>query len=101
MHQPVITDAATLRGYCQDLAVSKFLSGLSLSLRSQVRGQILRGDITLTAIYFRVMRVSTGDGMSFTPAIEQPAMASGRGRGRSRGRVLEDDVDPLESTWLI
>jgi len=32
MHQPVVTDAATLRGYRQDLAVSKFLSGLSPSL---------------------------------------------------------------------
>ena len=34
MHKPVVTDAATLRGYRQDLAVSKFLSGLSPSLRS-------------------------------------------------------------------
>ena len=34
MHQPAITDAATLRGYRQDLAVSKFLSGMYLSLRS-------------------------------------------------------------------
>jgi len=34
MHQPAVTDAATLRGYHQDLAVSKFLSGLSLTLRS-------------------------------------------------------------------
>ena len=34
MHQPV-TNAATLRRYHQDLAVSKFLSGLSPSLRSQ------------------------------------------------------------------
>jgi len=41
MHQPAITNAMTLGGYCQDLAVSKFLSGLSLSLHSQVRGQIL------------------------------------------------------------
>ena len=32
IHQPVVTDAATLRGYRQDLAVSKFLSGLSPSL---------------------------------------------------------------------
>ena len=37
MHQPTITDAMTLRGYRQDLAVSKFLSGLSPTLRSQVR----------------------------------------------------------------
>ena len=32
MHQPVITDVATLKGYRQDLAVSKFLSGLSPTL---------------------------------------------------------------------
>ena len=32
MHQPAVTDATTLRRYCQDLAVSKFLSGLSLIL---------------------------------------------------------------------
>ena len=29
MHQPVVTDAVTLRGYRQDLVVSKFLSSLS------------------------------------------------------------------------
>jgi len=29
MHQSVVTDAARLRGYRQDLAVSKFMSGLS------------------------------------------------------------------------
>jgi len=34
MHQPAVTDAAILRRYRQDLAVSKFLSGLSFSLRS-------------------------------------------------------------------
>jgi len=43
MHQPV-TDAATLRGYRQDLAVSKFLCGLSPTLRSHLRGQVLGGD---------------------------------------------------------
>jgi len=37
MHQLSVTDAATLRGYRQDLAVSKFISGLSPILRSQVR----------------------------------------------------------------
>ena len=41
MHQPAVADAATLRGYRQDLAVSKFLSGLSPTLRSHERGQIL------------------------------------------------------------
>jgi len=32
MHQPAVTDSATLREYRQDLAVSKFLSGLSSTL---------------------------------------------------------------------
>jgi len=32
MHQPAVTDAVTLKGYRQDLPVSKFLSGLSPSL---------------------------------------------------------------------
>jgi len=41
MHQQFVTDAKTLSGYRQDLAVSKFLLGLSPTLRSQVRGQIL------------------------------------------------------------
>ena len=31
-------------GYRQDLVISKFLSGLSPLLRSQVQGQILKGD---------------------------------------------------------
>jgi len=34
MHQHAVTNVATLRGYRQDLAVSKFLSGLSPSPRS-------------------------------------------------------------------
>jgi len=38
MHRPAVTSVATLRGYRQDLAVLKFLSGLCPSLRSQVRG---------------------------------------------------------------
>jgi len=38
MHQPIVTDTVTLGGYRQDLAVLKFLSELSPSLRSQVRG---------------------------------------------------------------
>ena len=41
MHQPVVTTAATLRGYRQDLVVSKFFSGLSPTLRSEVWGLIL------------------------------------------------------------
>jgi len=32
MHQASVTDATTLRGYRQDFAVSKFLSGLSPTL---------------------------------------------------------------------
>ena len=60
MHQLVVTDAATLRGYYQDLRESKFLSGLSSTLRSQVRGQILGGGIPmLTATFSRVMSVYT------------------------------------------
>jgi len=57
MHQPTVTDAATLRGYRQDQAVSKFLSGLSPTLRSQVCGQILgeKSILTLTATFSRVM----------------------------------------------
>ena len=72
MHQPAVTDAATLRGYRQDLAVSKFLSDLSPTLRSRMRGQILRGDniLILTATFSRVMRVSTRDDVSFAPSIE-------------------------------
>ena len=59
MHQSVVTYATTLRGYRQDLAVSKFLSGLSPTLRSQMRGRILGGDSipALTATFSRVMRV--------------------------------------------
>jgi len=62
MHQSSVTNATTLRGYRQDLAVSKFLSDLTLTLRSQVRGQILGGNSipTLTFTFSRVMRVSTG-----------------------------------------
>jgi len=40
MHQPSITDAATLRGYRQDLAVSVSI-WLESYTTSQVRGQIL------------------------------------------------------------
>ena len=35
MHQPAITDVATLWGYHQNFTVSKFLCGLSASLRSR------------------------------------------------------------------
>ena len=90
MHQPVVTDIATLRGYRQDLAMSKFLSGLSQSFRSQVRGQILERDNIpiLTATFSKFMRVSTGVDVTIAPSIEQFVMASGRGRGcgRDRGR---------------
>ena len=61
MHQ-LVTDATILTEYRQDLAVSKFLSGLSPSLRSHLRVQILSGDIipTLNAAFSRVMRACTG-----------------------------------------
>ena len=72
MHQLAVTDATTLRGYRQDLAVLKFLFGLSPALRSQVWGQILRDSIfTLTATFSRVMRVSTGVDVFSAPSIEQ------------------------------
>ena len=86
MHQPAVTDAETLRGYRQDLAVSKFLSDLSLTLRSQVRGQILKEDSipTFTATFSRVMQISTRSDVSSAPSIEQSAMTFSRGRGRGR-----------------
>ena len=57
MHQPSVTNAATLRGYRQDLTVSKFLFGLSPTFRFQMRGHILRGDSipTLTVTFSRVI----------------------------------------------
>ena len=88
MHQPSVTDEATLRGYRQDLAISKFLSGLNPTLRSWVRGQILGGDsiLTLTANFSRVMWVSTGADVSSALSIEQSAMVSRRSKGRGRDR---------------
>jgi len=61
MHQPVVTNVATLRGYRQDLAMLESLSGLSPAFRSQVCGQILGGDSIpmLTATFSRIIRVST------------------------------------------
>jgi len=90
MYQPAETDAATLRGYRQDLAVSKFLSGLSATLRSQVRGQIPRRDsiLTLTTTFSRVM--STGVDVSSASSIDQSAMYFGHGRERGRDATLED-----------
>ena len=72
MHQPSVTDAVTLKGYRQDLTVSKFLSGLTPTLQSQVRGQILGGDsiLTLTVTFSRVMRVSTRADVFSAPSIE-------------------------------
>jgi len=101
MHQPAVTDASTLRGFHQDLAMSKFVSGLSPSLRSQMRSQILGGDsIYCAATFSRVMRVFTGADVSPAPSVEQFAMASERGRGRGhdrdfRGRVSFEDVNPM------
>jgi len=67
--------------------VSKFLSGLSPTLRSQMRGQILGGDsiLTLTAIFSRVTHVSTGADVSSTLSIDESTIYSIRGRGRGRG----------------
>ena len=78
----------TLRGYRQDLVVSKFFSGSSPSLRSHVRDQILGGDNipTLTATFSKVMHVSIRANVTTAPSIEQSAMASGRGTGRDRRR---------------
>ena len=75
------------REYRQDLIVSKFLSGLSPSLRSQVRDQILEGDniFTLTATFPRVISFLL-ELVSLAPSIVQSAMVSGRGRGRGRCR---------------
>ena len=42
IHQPSVTDAATLKGYRQDLSMSMFLFGLSPTLRFQVQGQFLK-----------------------------------------------------------
>jgi len=66
----------------------KFPSGLSPSLRSQVQGQILRGDsiLTLTVTFSKVMCVFTEADVSPAPFIEQSNMISGRGRDRCRGR---------------
>jgi len=68
--------------------VSKFLSGLSPTLRSQVRYQILRGDIipTLTVTFSRVMQVYIGADVFPASFIKQSAIVSGRGRDRDRGR---------------
>jgi len=53
-----------------------------------VRGQILRRDSipTLTAVFSRVMRVSTGVDVSSAPLIEQSIMIYMRDKGRDRGR---------------
>jgi len=48
VHQPLIIDLRVLKGYCEDLAVAKFLSGLNPLLVTQVRGQILRSNNVLS-----------------------------------------------------
>jgi len=95
MHQPAVTDAVTLKGYRQNLAVSKFLSGLSPALRSQVQGQIPRGGsiLTLTATFSRVMRVSTGADVFSASSIDQSDMYSGRGRAFGHGRSSGGERD--------
>ena len=97
MHQPTVTDAATLRRYRQDLAISKFLFGLSPTLRSQTRGQILGGDSipALTVTFSRVMRVSTKSEVLSAPSIEQCAMISSL--TEVVATILEnEDVNSLE-----
>ena len=88
MHRTAVTDVVTLRGYFQDLTVSKFLSDLSLTLRSQIRGQILGGNsiLTLTTTFSRVMWVLIGADVFSALSIEQSVMVSERGRGRCRSR---------------
>ncbi|XP_020265126.1 uncharacterized protein LOC109840777 [Asparagus officinalis] len=92
MHQPALADAATLLGYHRDLAVSKFLSGVHPTLQSQVRRQILGGDIipSLTATFSRIMQVFTGVSSDTSapppPSVDQSAMFSSRGKGYGRGR---------------
>ena len=83
MHQPTVIDAVILRGYRQDLPVSKFLSGLSPTLRSQVRSQILGGDdiLTLSATFSRVMRVSTDPMFNLHHLFSRSAMIFSRDRG--------------------
>jgi len=92
IHQSAVTDAVTLREeYHQDLVVSKFLSGLSPSLWSWVRGQILEEDNipTLTATFSKIMRVSTEADVSHAPSIESSVMVSGRSRGCGRDRIRD------------
>jgi len=75
------------RGGIVKISVSKFLSTLSPSLRSQVRGQILRENniSILTVTFSRVMCVSTGADVITASSIEQSVMAFECGRGRDRG----------------
>jgi len=87
IHQSVVTDATILRGYHLDLVMLKFLSGLSPTLRSQVRGQILGRYyiLMLTATFSKVMRVSTGAVVFLASSIDQSVMYSRRGRGLDCG----------------
>ena len=58
VHQPHVTDLQVLKRYREDLATSNFLSGLDPSLVTQIRGQILGGDIVpfLSIFYSKVYR---------------------------------------------
>ena len=98
MQQPAVIDVATLWEYRQDLAVSKFLSGMHLSLRSQVRGHILgRDNISiLTATFSGVMCISAG-AVVLLPHL-QSVMSSGCGRTRDHGR---DFVGGREVVFLM
>jgi len=87
MHRPTVTDVVMLREYRQDLVVSIFYLAW-VSLRSQVQGQILKGESIpiLIATFSRVMRIFTGANISPASSIEQSAMVSESGRDRGRGR---------------
>jgi len=65
-----------------------------------VQGQTLGGDSnpTLTTNFSRVMRVSTGAEVSFTPSIEQSVMISKHDRGHNHDRDCGRDFGRM---WLI
>ena len=85
-----------MRRYREELAIAAYLSGLTLDLSSQIRGQILGADSTpsLKSTFARILRVSTGvptsnSNHSAMAATRSPSRgrSSGRGdRGRTNGR---------------
>ena len=79
-----------LRGYHQDLKVSKFLSGLNATLRSQVSEQMLRGRqySHIDCHLLGVKRLSTEADVFSAPSIEQFVMISGPAEGRGHVRYF-------------